>query len=152
MEGEGGTDRFGSTLAQERLDVTAFEEFEDDVARMSIETDSDETNDVLVRKLAHDERFHQEIHFRLLRAERGQSLKTIQASYKFLNVRISWRMKLTLTATRPDNESSFDSARRPSYTSPNAPFPSALWYKKVDVSNNVSTLQQKLRVWRQEIP
>ena len=82
MEGEGrGTDRFGSTLAQERLDVTAFEKLEDDVARMSIEADSDETNDVLVRKLAHDERFHQEIHFRLLRAERWQRLKPIQTSY-----------------------------------------------------------------------
>ena len=68
------TDRFRPGLAQECLEIAAGEQFEDDEARVFVETDANEVDDVGVVELGHDQRLHQKVHLCLVRRQLWQRL------------------------------------------------------------------------------
>lgn len=67
---------FRTRLSEERLQVAAGQQLEDDEARMLIETDADEVHDVGVMEFRHDDRLHEEVHLGLVGRQLGQRLRS----------------------------------------------------------------------------
>ena len=67
--------RCGTTLAQEALEVASGEQLQHYEARMALETDANEVDDVGMNELGHDHRLHQKVHLSLLRGQFGQGLR-----------------------------------------------------------------------------
>ena len=69
------TDRCGSALSQEALEISTRQQLEHDEAWMPLEADSDEVYDVRVHELGHDHRLHEKVLLSLLRGQLSQRLR-----------------------------------------------------------------------------
>ena len=69
-----GTYRFWSTFPQERSQVPASQQLQDDEFGMGLKADPDELDDVVVTELVHDERLQREVPLRHVRGQLRQGL------------------------------------------------------------------------------